>query len=154
MGLSIDGIACCAKNLIMAVSVPSRGNGVIDLVRPRVSSLTKQVSVPSRGNGVIDLALPAARLPLVLFPSPLGEMGLSICTTSFDYYATATGFRPLSGKWGYRFVTAMTTWAILISSSFRPLSGKWGYRFTELNALEAAITALGFRPLSGKWGYR
>ena len=59
------------------------------------------VSVPSRGNGVIDF-----------------------CTGAF--HALANGFRPLSGKWGYRSELSAECRELL--ESFRPLSGKWGYR--------------------------
>ena len=66
---------------IAAVSVPSRGNGVIDFSLGGWSPLLRAgVSVPSRGNGVIDLALieDVHAAMMFLFPSPLGEMGLSI----------------------------------------------------------------------------
>ena len=78
MGLSIverviDGLA-----FTMRVSVPSRGNGVIDSTLARLMASFVQVSVPSRGNGVIDTAINAYNSQLFEFPSPLGEMGLSI----------------------------------------------------------------------------
>ena len=38
------------------VSVPSRGNGVIDWQNRKLSFAAFVVSVPSRGNGIIDLA--------------------------------------------------------------------------------------------------
>ena len=107
MGLSIgSGRLACTLTFAGIVSVPSRGNGVIDhrqrslvtpigttcfrplsgkwgyryfLKRLRRQTLT-QVSVPSRGNGVIDCRRAQRSLqPLTRFPSPLGEMGLSIC---------------------------------------------------------------------------
>ena len=45
--------------LVARVSVPSRGNGVIDLIdiNRKLKALASQVSVPSRGNGVIDTRL-------------------------------------------------------------------------------------------------
>ena len=42
---------------------------------------------------------------MILFPSPLGEMGLSIASfyeRKVERYSYK-GFRPLSGKWGYRY---------------------------------------------------
>ena len=44
------------RRYLYAVSVPSRGNGVIDMDTrwPRLFFAKPQVSVPSRGNGVID----------------------------------------------------------------------------------------------------
>ena len=65
------------------VSVPSRGNGVIDLDRYEVKEWMDGkfwVSVPSRGNGVIDSNDALANMVICenKFPSPLGEMGLSI----------------------------------------------------------------------------
>ena len=64
------------------VSVPSRGNGVIDyengLLSRQIAAIP--VSVPSRGIGVIDLNYQEQHTALSdAFPSPLGEMGLSIC---------------------------------------------------------------------------
>ena len=45
------------------------------------------VSVPSRGNGVIDwLRLLQENIPLWRFPSPLGEMGLSIRQDGPNYH--------------------------------------------------------------------
>ena len=42
----------------VGVSVPSRGNGVIDIMLTgQVSTTLLTVSVPSRGNGVIDFAI-------------------------------------------------------------------------------------------------
>ena len=39
--------------------------------------------------------------------------------------------------------------------SFRPLSGKWGYRFKQgASGIIATHAEQRFRPLSGKWGYR
>ena len=38
--------------------------------------------------------------------------------------------------------------------SFRPLSGKWGYRYTQAEIDSLDLETTGFRPLSGKWGYR
>ena len=42
---------------LLKVSVPSRGNGVIDLMEKLIQFIADngEVSVPSRGNGVIDL---------------------------------------------------------------------------------------------------
>ena len=40
------------------------------------------------------------------------------------------GFRPLSGKWGYRYVKRQQHEVFDVLTSFRPLSGKWGYRST------------------------
>ena len=42
------------------------------------------------------------------FPSPLGEMGLSIYRRRGTTQLRESRFRPLSGKWGYRFRTAIT----------------------------------------------
>ena len=67
--------------------------------------INDKVSVPSRGNGVIDFMRTISPLTwetFLLFPSPLGEMGLSITTTSTNA-RVAGSFRPLSGKWGYRY---------------------------------------------------
>ena len=36
------------------------------------------------------------------FPSPLGEMGLSISREVLPPRLVLASFRPLSGKWGYR----------------------------------------------------
>ena len=63
------------------VSVPSRGNGVIDyengLLSRQIAAIP--VSVPSRGIGVIDLNYQEQHTALSdAFPSPLGEMGLSM----------------------------------------------------------------------------
>ena len=66
------------------VSVPSRGNGVIDSTLARLMASFVQVSVPSRGNGVIDTAINAYNSQLFEFPSPLGEMGLSIHAAGQD----------------------------------------------------------------------
>ena len=89
------------------VSVPSRGNGVIDSAadfnldidgwwsfRPLSGkwgyrstaereelayNILLEVSVPSRGNGVIDISVTFEGVcGYTVFPSPLGEMGLSI----------------------------------------------------------------------------
>ena len=159
------------------VSVPSRGNGVIDLAFPACPGAANDgVSVPSRGNGVIDL------------------------TTQMETPIFAC-FRPLSGKWGYRYITKIGIGEY--RNGFRPLSGKWGYRFVDIQknmervAKKVSVPSRGngvidseaftrtetvseavsvpsrgngvidhenvgaevlyqprFRPLSGKWGYR
>ena len=69
------------------------------------------------------------RLPRAAFPSPLGEMGLSISIASPFERILKHSFRPLSGKWGYRF--ALATDPKEKRHGFRPLSGKWGYRFID-----------------------
>ena len=64
------------------------------------------VSVPSRGNGVIDNSFfDFYGNDVSRFPSPLGEMGLSIRLSTLKPPRCSTCFRPLSGKWGYRLVT-------------------------------------------------
>ena len=83
MGLSIrlDVNNCGDK---ATVSVPSRGNGVIDKRKQKARQSCGQgwVSVPSRGNGVIDCkAVENKAERIKKFPSPLGEMGLSIVLT-------------------------------------------------------------------------
>ena len=96
--------------------------------------IAQLVSVPSRGNGVIDLVNKCnVRKGATVFPSPLGEMGLSICNEHYNdasYSRHATGFRPLSGKWGYRYCSNTTM--MHVRKCFRPLSGKWGYRSFDL----------------------
>ena len=55
MGLSIKDFGLKEEWWTIEVSVPSRGNGVIDsLTSKRSGGPSKPVSVPSRGNGVID----------------------------------------------------------------------------------------------------
>ena len=88
-------------------------------------------------------------------------------------------FRPLSGKWGYRFGSTSHRNAEQVkpvsvpsrgngvidtdeevavdvdddTEGFRPLSGKWGYRFVQNEEVFTMLQPC-FRPLSGKWGYR
>ena len=57
------------------VSVPSRGNGVLNTVKALVGDSTGTVSVPSRGNGVLNEARKMMTISKRLFPSPLGAMG-------------------------------------------------------------------------------
>ena len=165
-----------ANNIEVVVSVPSRGNGVIDFCTGAFHALANGfrplsgkwgyrfeyraiedalfwlVSVPSRGNGVIDQCYFGPR------------------------YRADHCFRPLSGKWGYRFgkrfekgggkgvsVPSRGNGVIdppnhgrfsrQLPSCFRPLSGKWGYRFMQF-LVESNADGESFRPLSGKWGYR
>ena len=50
-----------------------------------------------------------------VFPSPLGEMGLSIQLLNLAFaMQVSDGFRPLSGKWGYR----LTKPAIELSKTY------------------------------------
>ena len=82
-------------------------------------------------------------------------MGLSISRTgSRRVGISAKGFRPLSGKWGYRSNGKADSIHRRQWRSFRPLSGKWGYRSHYNDANYSAHATAGFRPLSGKWGYR
>ena len=152
MGLSIN-VRLRVKRWLICVSVPSRGNGVIDLNRAIYNHFCfRRVSVPSRGNGVIDqkgfrrgsrrarwFPSPLGEMGLSIwnemrhfaagmrFPSPLGEMGLSIHDVAARKRVPSPSFRPLSGKWGYRY--GYEQLQRQVSGSFRPLSGKWGYRF-------------------------
>ena len=82
------------------VSVPSRGNRVIDTQPPVCrSAVCDLVSVPSRGNRVIDPTYHRnINRPLERFPSPLGEIGLSISVSVVFADGHYTSFRPLSGK--------------------------------------------------------
>ena len=134
---------------------PSRGNEVIDCRREvRERRGLYPVSVPSRGNGVIDCAgyelisteeLRSFR-PLsgkwgyrftklkkqglveeAGFPSPLGEMGLSIMSEHMTIEA-ATMFPSPLGEMGLSITSKPRTQFMSTSKSFRPLSGKWGYR--------------------------
>ena len=87
-----------------------------------------RVSVPSRGNGVIDITRSITTTACIgQFPSPLGEMGLSIGLLRAHGNLDG-GFRPLSGKWGYRSYSPATWSDVQFDTGFRPLSGKWGYR--------------------------
>ena len=59
-----------------------------------------EVSVPSRGNGVLNLKDDERLIIGFEFPSPLGAMGSLI---NVEFEANAKGvkrFRPLSGQWG------------------------------------------------------
>ena len=169
-----------------------------------ISTKTRvQVSVPSRGNGVIDMMVlglcmddDACFRPLsgkwgyrfdalmnalydalyAKFPSPLGEMGLSIKMESSRFPSLSKFPSPL-GEMGLSINVRLRVkrWLICVSvpsrgngvidqpgaesieeelsDGFRPLSGKWGYR-SEPRDLQSLLLSPSFRPLSGKWGYR
>ena len=57
------------------------------------------VSVPSRGNGVLNNMSFFDKLNGVAFPSPLGAMG-SLIDISDKWHTFGDCFRPLSGQWG------------------------------------------------------
>ena len=87
-----------------------------------------------------------------LFPSPLGEMGLSMYLLKQTEPRTNRDFRPLSGKWGYRFATLYPDLSDYIGRFPSPL-GEMGLSICQLLNLAFALN-VSFRPLSGKWGYR
>ena len=116
------------------IFVPSRGNEVIDCRREvRERRGLYPVSVPSRGNGVIDYTdIQSYDVDwMYMFPSPLGEMGLSISTgmKSRNGWTASFGFPSPLGEMGLSILTTRwPTWSSA-KTSFRPLSGKWGYRY-------------------------
>ena len=192
-----------AKNTLILVSVPSRGNGVIDLI-PNFGCMRhgmfpsplgemglsigqakqtrnygrKRVSVPSRGNGVIDWFNGYCSYNNANgFPSPLGEMGLSITPRWQLQSRCHHSFRPLSGKWGYRswanlgeiaerkrnwFPSPLGEMGLSIHVQFRGVTctrevsvpSRGNGVIDVLNMRGDMRHSLGFRPLSGKWGYR
>ena len=102
---------------------------------------TGQVSVPSRGNGVIDLVEEAGKNKggYATFPSPLGEMGLSMGNGTSKGTVSIGMFPSPLGEMGLSIngVDAPCTNTTLVS--FRPLSGKWGYRFENIVAINPDI---------------
>ena len=137
------------------VSVPSRGNGVIDHVgsysrygiiragfRPLSGKWGYRYCIYSR----------IVRNELEWFPSPLGEMGLSIYSTPVALLGMIDGFPSPLGEMGLSIYQVRDVWAYNVSC-FRPLSGKWGYRLVRFAGMGRSNRAR-FRPLSGKWGYR
>ena len=163
--------------IAIKVSVPSRGNGVIDTTCMSFLATSPSCFRPLSGKwGYRSSAWCQYHIFLVRlqFPSPLGEMGLSIRLAPHTRPCNI-GFRPLSGKWGYR--SNVIAIKISCAQGFRPLSGKWGYRFGGGRKLKQFIVLVSvpsrgngvidwfsecsiyesrtsFRPLSGKWGYR
>ena len=104
MGLSITR-TYALKKLMMLVSVPSRGNGVIDQPKKGRTQSEGTVSVPSRGNGVIDRSIETElkeRKNEVSVPSR-GNGVIDLLRALIIITLSRPGFRPLSGKWGYRF---------------------------------------------------
>ena len=130
MGLSIN-VRLRVKRWLICVSVPSRGNGVIDLNRAIYNHFCfRRVSVPSRGNGVIDQkGFRRGSRRARWFPSPLGEMGLSIWN-EMRHFAAGMRFPSPLGEMGLS-IHDVAARKRVPSPSFRPLSGKWGYRFAQ-----------------------
>ena len=79
-------------------------------------------------------------------------MGLSILVNKCNVRKGATGFRPLSGKWGYRSWTVEVAW--YDSPEFPSPLGEMGLSIGRVTRLEELRAQGCFRPLSGKWGYR
>ena len=150
----IDKAWCIMETILNKVSVPSRGNGVIDLTAPLLTMTASSTSFrPLSGKwgyrSQVVMYYPGktcqsfrplsgkwgyrshdgayARIGRYMFPSPLGEMGLSIWGLQSRAAVSMNSFRPLSGKWGYRYLETSFVMENL-TDSFRPLSGKWGYR--------------------------
>ena len=138
------------------VSVPSRGNGVIDLMVLCVFLLLS-MKFPSP-LGEMGLSIHEYIRSLIYFlncefPSPLGEMGLSIGLSAAWPYSRRVEFPSPLGEMGLSITKDISKHVRQSIQSFRPLSGKWGYRSTLVPAVWS-LRLPSFRPLSGKWGYR
>ena len=166
MGLSIGMADASPRRDAVVVSVPSRGNGVIDYFsqsdgiarcakfpsplgemglsigvrhrRQHRGIRLQPVSVPCRGKGVIDYTTTSGRPRRPWFPSPLGEMGLSI------YYQTQgralerpSEFPSPLGEMGLSIVSDCMM-LLGLSLEFPSPLGEMGLSI----ALEAAIAAL------------
>ncbi|CKS90816.1 Uncharacterised protein [Mycobacterium tuberculosis] len=63
-----------------------------------MAMMVDEVSVPSRGFGSDDYLIEAGKLRAVMFPSPLGVLGLTTCESAVSTWDSEC-FRPLSGFW-------------------------------------------------------
>ena len=86
MGLSISRSWQLLSVITLLVSVPSRGNGVIDQLLARAIVLRSFTWFPSPlGEMGLSIQWDIVEFSVsVVFPSPLGEMGLSIEVAWYD----------------------------------------------------------------------
>ena len=129
MGLSITYVVAANHKLDARVSVPSRGNGVIDLFNLALVGSVSEFPSPlgEMGLSIADFGLDVDGWWTIRFPSPLGEMGLSIENVKdiegFDPEVVSVPSR------GNGVIDPLRRYGFcLLRLGFRPLSGKWGYR--------------------------